>query len=206
MEAVSDLLTLRTDYTAKIDADLELVEKDRERVRSEITALQDQLHTLEDNHALLLSMRAALSDDYRAACPEPGTDGTATAAGSSPVAPPVSDAVPLTGGGAAAGHGQATAAPKETPAAAKKAPTLRDLVAGELKRRGEPCSSNDVATALARAHPGRRIKEPAMRHALEALVGQGRARRAKRGSRVFYLPASTSAGAGTAEDDGTGRD
>jgi hypothetical protein len=205
VEAVSDLLTLRTDYAAKIDADLELVEKDRKRVRSEITALQDQLHTLEDNHALLLSMRAALADDSRAACPQPRTDGAGTP-GSSPAAPPVSDAVPLTGGGAAAGHGQATAAPQETPAAAKKAPTLRDLVAGELKRRGEPCSSSDVATALARAHPSRRIKEPAMRHALEALVGQGRARRAKRGSRVFYLPAGTSAPAGPAEDDGTGRD
>lgn len=203
MEAVSDLLTLRTDYAAKIDADLEFVEKDRKRVRSEITALQDQLHTLEDNHALLLSMRAALSDESRAACPEPRTDDGAGTPGSSPAAPPVPDAVPLTGGGAAAGHGQATTAPEETPAAAKKAPTLRDLVAGELKRRGEPCSSNDVATALARAHPGRRIKEPAMRH---ALVGQGRARRAKRGSRVFYLPAATSVPAGPAEDDGTGRD
>ncbi|MFD4211129.1 hypothetical protein ACFWRG_34765, partial [Micromonospora tulbaghiae] len=89
MEAVSELLTLRTDYAAKVDADLELVEKDRERVRAEITALQDQLHTLEGNHTLLLSMREALSGHSPAACPEPGPDGAATT-GSSPAAPLVS--------------------------------------------------------------------------------------------------------------------
>ncbi|MET9833716.1 hypothetical protein ABZ078_31450 [Streptomyces sp. NPDC006385] len=204
MEAVSDLLTLRTDYAAKLDADLELVEKDRERVRAEITVLQDQLHTLEDNHALLLSMREALSDHSPAACLAPGTDGAATT-GSRSAAPPVPDGMPLTDGSAAAGPGQAAAAPEETPVAAKKAPTLRDLVAGELKRRGEPCSSHDVAAALARAHPARRIKEPAMRHALEALVAQGRARRAKRGSRVFYLSAGIPAAAGPASDNGTGK-
>ncbi|MGV9560243.1 hypothetical protein [Streptomyces sp. NPDC003522] len=202
MEAVSDLLTLRTDYTAKIDADLELVEKDRERVRAEITALQEQLHTLEENHALLLSMREALSDHSPAACPAPETDGAATT-GSRSAAPVVPD------GSAAVGPGKAVVAPEETPVAAKKAPTLtlRDLVADELKRRGdEPCSSNDLATALARAHPARRIKEPAMRHALEALVAQGRARRAKRGSRVFYLSAGTPAAAGPAGNNGTDAD
>jgi hypothetical protein len=184
VEAVSELLTLRTDYAAKIDADLELVEKDRERVRAEITALQDQLHTLEGNHALLLSMREALSGHSPAACPEPGPDGAATT-GSSPAVPLVSGGVPHTGDGAAGDCGRGDGAPK----AGKKAPTLRDLVADELKRRGEPCSSHDVATALARAHPGRRIKEPAMRHALEALVAQGRAGRSKRGSRVLYFSA-----------------
>ncbi|WP_439947376.1 hypothetical protein [Streptomyces sp. BBFR109] len=193
MEATPELLTLRTNYAAKIDADLELVEKDRERVRTEIDALQDQLHTLEGNHALLLSMREALSGHSPAACPEPGPDRAATT-GSGSAAAPVSDGVPHTDDGAAPGGRRDAGAPDETPAAAKQAPTLRDLVADELKRRGEPCSSHDVATALARAHPGRRIKEPAMRHALEALVEQGRAARSKRGSRVFYFAAGTGKG------------
>jgi hypothetical protein len=202
VEAIPELLTLRTDYTAKVDADLEFVEKDRERVRAEITALQDLLHILEGNHALLLSLREALSDHSPAVCAESGPMGAATAS-SSPAAPPVPDGVPHADGHTATGSGQAAVALEETSQAAKrKAPTLRDLVAGELKRRGEPCSSNDVATALARAHPGRRIKEPAMRHALEALVRQGRARRAKRGSRVFYLSAGTPAPAGPAGNDG----
>ncbi|OKI84051.1 hypothetical protein AMK11_22090 [Streptomyces sp. CB02414] len=95
MEATPELLTLRTNYAAKIDADLELVEKDRERVRTEIDALQDQLHTLEGNHALLLSMREALSGHSPAACPEPGPDRAATT-GSGPAAAPVSDGVPRT--------------------------------------------------------------------------------------------------------------
>ncbi|MET9450855.1 hypothetical protein [Streptomyces cinerochromogenes] len=93
---VSELLTLRTDYAAKIDADLELVEKDRERVRAEITALQDQLHTLEGNHALLPSMREALPGHSPAAYPEPGPDGAAST-GSSPAAPPASDGVSVDG-------------------------------------------------------------------------------------------------------------
>ncbi|CAM5625497.1 Regulatory protein OS=Streptomyces alboniger OX=132473 GN=CP975_01000 PE=4 SV=1 [Streptomyces alboniger] len=191
MEAVSELLTLRTDYAAKLDADLELVEKDRERVRAEITALQDQLHILEGNHALLLSMREALSGHSPAACPEPGPGpGGAVATGSAPAASPVSDGVPHSDDGAAIGCDTGV----EAPEAGKKAPTLRDLVAGELKRRSDPCSSHDVAAALARAHPGRRIKEPAMRHALEALVEQGRVGRTKRGSRVFYFSAGTGKG------------
>lgn len=43
-----------------------------------------------------------------------------------------------------------------------------------------------------------------MRHALEALVAQGRVRRAKRGSRVFYLSVGTPSAAGPAGNDGTG--
>ncbi|MEU5633635.1 hypothetical protein ACH47C_31295 [Streptomyces rishiriensis] len=204
MEAVSELLTLRTDYTAKVDADLELVEKDRARVGAEITALQDQLRILEDNYALLLSMREALSGQFPAACPKPGP-GSAATTGGSPAAAPVSGAVPHTDSTAAADGGRAALAPEETPKASKKAPTLRDLVVGELNRRGEPCASHDVATALARAHPARRIKEPAMRHALEALVAQGRVRRAKRGSRVSYFSADTAAAAGQAGNDGKGK-
>jgi hypothetical protein len=54
-----------------------------------------------------------------------------------------------------------------------------------------------VATALGRAHPGRRIKEPAMRNALEAMVSQKRVRRVTRGSRVFYQVDGVNAAAKT---------
>ncbi|WP_331489839.1 hypothetical protein [Streptomyces sp. Go40/10] len=91
-----ELLTLRTDYAAKTDADLELVEKEREHVRADITALHDQLHTLDGNHAPLPSLREALSGHSPATCPEPGPDGAATT-GSSPAAPPASDGVSVDG-------------------------------------------------------------------------------------------------------------
>jgi DNA-binding transcriptional regulator PaaX len=64
---------------------------------------------------------------------------------------------------------------------------LRDLVVGELLRQGRLLSSREVALVLRRAHPNRRIKEPALRRALEALVEQSKVQRGRRGSRVFYF-------------------
>ncbi|MEU6935684.1 hypothetical protein ABZ943_03035 [Streptomyces rubiginosohelvolus] len=152
--------------------DLELIAKERERIRTDIAALQDQLHLLDDGQAWLESLQNSTQPPQR---PGAGADGGVQGA----------DATEADSGGGNAGKGTvpSTAAPSKT---ASGAPTLRDLIVDELRGQGRPCSAQDVATALGRAHPGRRIKEPAMRKALEAMVRQKRVQRVTRGSRVFY--------------------
>ncbi|MFF1257589.1 hypothetical protein ACFVZT_12265 [Streptomyces sp. NPDC058321] len=180
-ESVADHLSIRARYAAVVKDDLELIAKERERIRIDIAALQDQLRLLEDGEAWLVGLQTDLR-------PLPG-EGTATEGVPAGLS---AEAVP--DGGVA---GQEPALPAAAPAQAMQSgpPTLRDLVVEELRSRGRPCSAQDVATTLGRAHPGRRIKEPAMRNALEAMVSQERVQRVKRGSRVFYRVAGVNAAA-----------
>ncbi|MGW6954150.1 hypothetical protein [Streptomyces chartreusis] len=165
-EPVCDVPSLRAKYAATVEEDLELVAKERERIGLEIAALQDRLRILERDEAWLAGMRETLGSRPAGAESVP------------PVAPVV-----------AASPAEVSEASLDTVAAGKE-PTLRELIVAELVRHGGPCSSHDVTRALDRAHPRRRIKEPGMRHALEALAKQGRVLRVKRGSRVFYVAAA----------------
>ncbi|MFD7225522.1 hypothetical protein ACFV9P_31670 [Streptomyces sp. NPDC059892] len=163
-----------------VKGDLELIAKERERIHTDIAALQDQLRLLNASQAWLEGLQNNMQ-------PSPGA-GTAAAGVQEKGA---AEADP--------GDGKAGKEPVPSTAAsprtASEAPTLRDLIVDELRDRGRPCSAQDVATALGRAHPSRRIKEPAMRNALEAMVSQKRVRRVKRGSRVFYQVAAFNAAA-----------
>ncbi|MFI6611918.1 hypothetical protein [Streptomyces sp. NPDC050507] len=171
-ESVADLPSIRARYAAVVKGDLELIAKERERIRTDIAALQDQLRLLDDGQAWLEGLQNRVQPPPREGA---GASGGVHEGG----------AAEADGGGGNTGKGPApsTAASSKT---GSGAPTLRDLIVDELCGRGRPCSAQDVATALGRAHPGRRIKEPAMRNALEAMVRQERVRRVTRGSRVFY--------------------
>ncbi|MCP9211511.1 hypothetical protein NMK44_31280 [Streptomyces sp. NEAU-Y11] len=163
-----------------VKGDLELIAKERERIRTDIAALQDQLRLLDEGQAWLEGLQNSMQPPPRAGT---GADGAQEEGAAEAVS----------------GDGEAGKEPvpstAASPRAASGAPTLRDLIVDELRGRGRPCSAQDVAAALGRAHPGRRIKEPAMRNALEAMVRQGRVRRVKRGSRVFYQVAGVNAAA-----------
>lgn len=180
-ESVAGLPSIRARYAAVVKGDLELIAKERERIRTDIAALQDQLRLLDDGQAWLEGLQNNMQ-------PPPGA-GTGAGGG-------VQDegAAEAVSGGGEAGEGPVPPT-AVSPKTASGAPTLRDLIVDELCGRGRPCSAQDVATALGRAHPGRRIKEPAMRKALESMVGQRRVQRVKRGSRVFYQAAGASAAA-----------
>lgn len=168
-ESVAALLSIRARYAAVVKGDLELIAKERERIRTDIAALQDQLHLLDASQAWLEGLENNMPPTPGAGTGRVREEGAAEAVSGSGEAG--KDPAPST---------------SVSPMKASGAPTLRDLIVEELRDRGRPCSAQDVATALSRAHPGRRIKEPTMRNALEAMVGQGRVRRIRRGSRVFY--------------------
>jgi hypothetical protein len=170
-ESVAELPSIRARYAAVVKGDLELIAKERERIRTDIAALQDQLRLLDDGQAWLESLQNSMQPPPRAGAGASGGVQEEDAAEAD------------SGGNTEKGPVPSTAAPTKT---ASGAPTLRDLIVDELCGQGRPCSAQDVATALGRVHPGRRIKEPAMRNALEAMVRQKRVQRITRGSRVLY--------------------
>ncbi|MEU5380555.1 hypothetical protein ABZ359_34435 [Streptomyces sp. NPDC005968] len=180
-ESVADLPSIRARYTAVVKGDLELIAKERERIRTDIAALQDQLRLLDDGQAWLEGLQNNMQ-------PLPGA-GT----GADGVQKENAAAEAVSGGGEAGKEPVPSTA--ASPRTASGTPTLRDLIVDELRGRDRPCSAQDVATALGRAHPGRRIKEPTMRNALESMVSQRRVQRVKRGSRVFYQVAGVNAAA-----------
>jgi hypothetical protein len=61
-----------------------------------------------------------------------------------------------------------------------------ELVITDLAGHSEPRSAADITTALAQAHPGRKIQTTVVRNALEALVAKGHSLRSKQGRSVYY--------------------
>ncbi|MFE6886724.1 hypothetical protein [Streptomyces sp. NPDC057694] len=180
-------------YAARVDADLETNRKEQERVSADVAALQQQLHALENDHAVLLNMQQALSS--------PTTPAAATKATPHKKAPARKEVVPAPRAGTktsgAARAKKATAAKDKTaqgaskaaakkPAAPATGPTLVELVEGHLGRQSEPRSAAEITTALAQAHPERTIKTTVVRTTVEGLVAKHRAQRTKQGSSVFY--------------------
>ncbi|MEU6674191.1 hypothetical protein [Streptomyces sp. NPDC046925] len=200
---------MQTQYAAQVAADLETNRKEQEHVRGEVAALQEQLQTLENDHAVLLSMQQALVASP--AAPAKAT-GKATAK-----APARKKGVPAPRAGAdksaaartkkststgtkakAAKSAPKSTAKKTTTAASKKpdapasGPTLVELIAAHLGQQKEPRSAAEITTALTKAHPDRSIKTTVVRTTVENLVARGRVQRSKQGSSVFYSAGTTS--------------
>lgn len=184
---------LKAQYTSQLAADLEHNAKEQERINAEVTALQEQLHALQRDQALLVSMQQALGTESPTAAPE-----AEAAADAAPVPTPrKASAAPRTRPRKkAAAQSKKTAA--KTPAAgeaaaAKTAPTLGELIRDHLGRQSEPRSAAEVTAALAQAHPERNAKDKVVRVTLEGLVAKGHVQRTKQGKSVFYSPADTAA-------------
>ncbi|MFJ9339093.1 hypothetical protein ACIRP0_07340 [Streptomyces sp. NPDC101733] len=74
-----EIPNLKSQYAEKVTADLEVNTTEQQRIREEITSLQARLGGLEQDHALLVGMRAAIGDTAAAGVPGPRT-GKKTAA------------------------------------------------------------------------------------------------------------------------------
>jgi hypothetical protein len=199
---MSDSNTLKSQYSAQVEADLERNAKEQERVAAELAALQEQLRTLDHDRTLLTGMREALSGQGTAAVPE-----------EAPAAPKAESPVELPKARKPKGESPAPKqrAKKEAgkKPAAKKAPTvaqprtpgsptLRELVLNLITTSTEPRSAAEVTTTLAESHPERKAGGTVVRNTLESLVARGQAERTKQNKSVFYtaLPAA----AATTED------
>ncbi|MGE6735870.1 hypothetical protein [Streptomyces sp. NPDC059900] len=202
---------MQTQYAAQVAADLETNRKEQEHVRAEVTALQEQLQTLENDHAVLLSMQQALVSSpaapakatakapAKASARKKGVPAPRAGADKSGAARAKKAATTGTKAKAAKSAPKTTAKKATTAAASKKSdapaagPTLVELIAAHLGQQKEPRSAAEITTALAKSHPDRAIKTTVVRTTVEGLVAKGRALRTKQGSSVFYTAAAPAA-------------
>ncbi|MFJ8386504.1 hypothetical protein ACIQ9Q_18635 [Streptomyces sp. NPDC094438] len=199
-----DSTTLQSQYATQIQSDLDSNVTERQHITAQISALQEQLSVLEDNHALLTTMQEAIGDTATPAPAKAGKPAKAAKAAKKP-AGPSTPRVP-----------QARTAPKSASRTAKKqaqpaaksraggGPTLRELVATHLAQSGEPRSAAEITDGLTTAHPDRNIANTVVRNTLENLVAKGLAQRTRQNRSVFYTSpdsAADHASAGPADSE-----
>ncbi|MFF4243358.1 hypothetical protein ACFYY2_02655 [Streptomyces sp. NPDC001822] len=193
---------ISADYTQRIADDLSANRSAQERVRAELTSLQEQLVHLESGEQVLIKMQAVLDSTAEPAAPTVGTRATAS----------VPSARRAKGKPAARKRaGKSASEPAKPKSAAAKGgapkatgePTWRELVGKYLSSQREPKSSAEVAAALTEEQPKRGVQVAVVRNTLEQGVAQGLLERHKQGRSVFYGVVSSGASAdaapGTAE-------
>jgi cell division septum initiation protein DivIVA len=200
-ETTTPATELASQYIARVTGDLETNLKEQERIGAEIASMQEQLASLQDDHAVLVNMRQALG--IPTAPVEPAAESQTT----------VPSPRRKKAGAAPAGKQKArksTAAPAKKTAkkpAAKAAssaktaqPTLVELLRHHLAEQKEPRSAAEISTALGQGHPDRDIAAKVVRVTLEGLVARSQAERSKQGRSVFYAaPAAEPAAAPEAD-------
>ncbi|MEV6026021.1 hypothetical protein [Streptomyces sp. NPDC052036] len=208
-ETTTAATNLTSQYAAQVTDDLERNVKEQDRISAEITALQQQLAGLQQDHVVLVNMQQALGLTPPQVAPATTEDrATVPAARRKPAAKSGTDkqakpkkSAPARGRGAAgktaAGKTAAEKPAKKTaaqPAEAKPAePTLVELVRRHLSEQSEPRSAAEITTGLGQVHPERGIKTTVIRTTLEGLVAKNQAQRSKQGASVFYSTPDTTA-------------
>ncbi|GAA3786996.1 BlaI/MecI/CopY family transcriptional regulator [Streptomyces chiangmaiensis] len=200
---------LSSQYAAQVTGDLERNVKEQERISADITALQEQLVSLQNDHSVLVNVQQALGIAATPVQPAAAPESTTV-----PAPREKASTEPSTGkrtrAKKAANAQSSTATKKSAPkkpaskAADAKAsqPTLVELVRRHLTEQSEPHSAAEVASALDTAHPERGIKTTVVRTTLENLVAKNQAQRTKQGSSVYYTaPSEAAQTAARAQDE-----
>ncbi|WP_327665912.1 hypothetical protein [Streptomyces sp. NBC_00498] len=199
---------LKSRYADRIQDDIANNESELKRISEEISALQAQLGTLEENRTLLESMLKSLGSGNLPPLPAPPAEKPAgKAAGKVPrqkardtTAAKPAQAKKTAGAPAkaakAAKPAKAAAATKPSaPAAEKTEPqgsTLVELIVSQLGAETSPRSAAEITATLEKKHPKREFSTKVVRNTLEALVAKARAERTRQQRSVFYvaLPAT----------------
>ncbi|MFJ9567871.1 hypothetical protein ACIRQQ_48645 [Streptomyces fuscichromogenes] len=176
-ENTTDTTGLASQYISQVASDLERNVKEQERIGAELTALQERLAALQQDHTVLVTMQQALG--VPAASSEPASTDNA-------VVPS-----PRKKTASASGTRQpAKKASAQQPEGKKTAgPTLVDLIHHHVVEQSEPRSAAEIAESLRQAHTERAIDTKVVRTTLENLVAKSRIHRTKQGSSVFYTTA-----------------
>jgi cell division septum initiation protein DivIVA len=188
---MADNATLKSQYLAQVEADLERNTKEKERIAADLAALQEQLTILEQDHALLTGVQQTLVSTSPSRRQD--TEPVGVPADVPPAAVPRArkpKAAPRTPKPSA--EKTAAASTATGTGSSSGAPTLVELVIADLTGHSEPRSAAEIATALTQAHPGRKIQTTVVRGTLEALVAKGRGLRSKQGRAVYYSAAEAS--------------
>ncbi|MFJ3712833.1 hypothetical protein OG709_34220 [Streptomyces sp. NBC_01267] len=190
---------MKAEYTQKVASDLAANQSEQDRVRAELSRLQEELVQLEDSGQVLVKMQNLLETSA----------GTVTAAGKKSAKVPGARSPKSKDAGKKAGRSSKTAAEparrgaarakKAAPAQGANQPTWIELINTYLAGQNEPKSSTEIAAGVAEAHPQRGIQVTVVRNTLEQGVARGLIERSKQGRNVYYQAAPT--GAGTADSD-----
>lgn len=191
----SENTNLKTQYAARVTADLEQNTAEQQRIRADIEALQAQLTNLEQDHELLQSMSEALGETAppkKSAMPAPRRAKKTSAA-----APKKADRKTTTARAPKAGTpAKETKGAKDTKAAkaanagsgakSDTGPAMTTLVFEYLTQQSEPRTNAEITKALTDTQKNRKVNGNAVRTASETLVARSKAERTKQGSTVFY--------------------
>ncbi|WTW98860.1 BlaI/MecI/CopY family transcriptional regulator [Streptomycetaceae bacterium NBC_01309] len=190
-EVSAETTDLKAQYAAQVTADVQRNAEQQARINAELAALQDQLHALQRDQALLESMQQALTGH------NPATTADASKQ------PDEASVTPLPQQGrrnkTSPGSPKSTkdsrkSAAAGTPVKAAGPPTLGELIRSHLTAQPEPRSAAEITTALTQAHPDRNVKATVVRTTVEGLVAKGRVERSKQGNSVFYSAVTESNG------------
>ncbi|MFZ3573634.1 hypothetical protein ACOKM5_42555 [Streptomyces sp. BH097] len=200
---------LKARYADRIRDDIAHNESELKRISEEISSLQAELGTLEENRALLESMLKSIGSGELPPLPVPAPEKAAgKAAAKVPrqksrdtTAPKParakktreSAAAPAKAAKAAKPAKSAAATKPSAPAAEKTAPqgsTLVELIVSQLESETSPRSAAEITSTLQKAHPKREFSTKVVRNTLEALVAKARAERTRQQRSVFYVASS----------------
>ncbi|MER5438233.1 hypothetical protein [Streptomyces sp. NPDC002790] len=195
---------LKSRYADRIRDDIAQNEGELKRISEEISSLQAELGTLEENRTLLESMLNSLGTGALPTLPAPAAEkAVGKAAGKLPrqKSRETTTAKPAQAKKAAAGApakaakqakpAKAAATTKPAaPAAEKSEPqgsTLVELIVSQLDADTSPRSAAEITSTLQKTHPKREFSTKVVRNTLEALVAKARAERTRQQRSVFYV-------------------
>jgi Penicillinase repressor len=167
---VSDSPYVLEKYADRLRADLEANEKEQQRLR-------DLLHQLEQEHEVLVKMRATL-------------DAGAEAVERLMQQPPVAEEASAPGGDGPVSHAKSVRAGRKSrkPGGQRRGRRpgerpLIDIVGTLLREQEEPRSVSEIRQAVMKSRPA---TEQTVRNTLDRLVATSKAERTKQGRSVFY--------------------
>ncbi|MEK0097685.1 hypothetical protein WDA79_04045 [Streptomyces sp. A475] len=193
------ITSVTSQYATQVAQDLELNAKEQERIGAELSALQAQLVVLQDDQSVLHSIQKTLGSRAASApsTPEPSTSLPQQASGKNTTtrrAPSKTAAkAPSAKKTTAQAKKDKTQRAELKSATASAQPTLIALIRTHLDQQKEPRSAAEVTSALAEAHPQRKIKSTVVRTTLENLVAKSQAQRSKQGASVLYTSVAVQA-------------
>ncbi|MFD5124743.1 hypothetical protein [Streptomyces sp. NPDC058385] len=190
------ITSVTSQYATQVAQDLELNAKEQERIGAELSALQAQLGVLQDDQSVLHSIQKMLGSRPASApsTPEPSASLPQQASSKNTTTRRAPSKTAAKAPSAKKTTAQAKTQGAELKSATASAqPTLIALIRTHLDQQKEPRSAAEVTSALAEAHPQRKIKSTVVRTTLENLVAKSQAQRSKQGASVLYTSVAVQA-------------
>ncbi|MEV6575771.1 hypothetical protein [Streptomyces sp. NPDC051577] len=146
-----EIPTLKSQYADKVTADLDLNTAEQDRIRGEITSLQERLAGLEQDHELLVGMRAALGNALAVPGPRTGKKPATAAASTTSTRKQTGAKTSATGSAKKATPTKTSSAPKAAKSTAAKSTAAKSTAAKSTATKST--ATKDTAPKATEAKP-----------------------------------------------------